>query len=155
MTGCGCCITILSHHRHDDLPTKGWIKPCPQELGWLQPSAIITAQEIPAEGFPEPASDGLAKWGIELLIGGIYSLGGICMLVYTLKKDKPLIPILSGVTFLAAGWYFYHDGWKMSYALLTMGVLFPAIGVARFIRRRQERQGMEDGLGQNSEALEP
>ena len=34
----------------------GWIKLCPQDLDWLQPSAVITSQEIPAGGFPEPAS---------------------------------------------------------------------------------------------------
>ena len=115
----------------------GWIKLCPKELGWLQPSAIITGQAIPVGGFPEPASDFMAKWGIELLFGAVYSFGGICMLVYAIKKDKPIVPILSGVTFLAIGWFFYNRGWKMSYALLFMGVLFPAIGVARLIRRSE------------------
>ena len=49
----------------------GWIKLCPTELGWLPPSAIITAQGIPAGGFSPPtgsASNWLAKWGIELSV---------------------------------------------------------------------------------------
>ena len=118
----------------------GWIKPCPRALGWLQPSSIITSQAIPAGGFPGPALGFVAKWGIELLFGGIYALSGICMLVYATRKDKPFVPILSGLTLLAAGWYFYNDGWKMSYVLLMMGVLFPAIGVTRWIHRSERKK---------------
>ena len=116
----------------------GWIKPCPKDLGWLRPTAIITGQAIPLGGFPEPAADLVAKWGIELLFGGLYAFCGICMLVYATRRDKPIVPILSGITFLAAGWYFHGAGWRMSYALLFMGVLCPTIGVAMLIRRSRQ-----------------
>ncbi len=39
----------------------GWIKPCPQDLGWLQPSAVITSQVIPTGGFREPESAFIQK----------------------------------------------------------------------------------------------
>jgi hypothetical protein len=42
----------------------------------LQPSAIITGQEIPAGGYPEPTIGFLIRWGGELLITGIYTIGG-------------------------------------------------------------------------------
>jgi len=125
----------------------GWIKPCPKELGWLQPSVVLTAQEIPAGGFPKPASNWLAKWGIELLFVSIYTIGGICGLIYAIKKDKPFLPVLSGVTILAAGVVFYRDGWRMSYALFVLGVLLAAMGVVRLIRRSK---GKTEGTRQST-----
>jgi len=38
----------------------GWIKYCPQDLGWLQPSIIISDQEIPEAGFQNPEATFLA-----------------------------------------------------------------------------------------------
>ena len=116
----------------------GWIRPCPKELGWLQPSVIISGQAIPVGGFLEPAMDFVAKWRIEFLLGGLYVSSGICMLVFAVKKHKPVVPILSGITFLAAGWFFRSEGWRMSYALLFMGVLCPAIGVVLLVRRSRQ-----------------
>ena len=113
----------------------GWIKPCPQDLGWLQPSAIITGQDIPVGGFPEPAAEFVAKWGLELLFTGVYLFGGTCMLVFAIRKNKPFVLVLSGATLIAAGWIFYNKGTKMSYVLFAMAVLLSAIGIYRFIRR--------------------
>jgi len=39
----------------------GWIKLCPQHLGWLQPSIIITDQDVPVGGFPDQAAGFVAK----------------------------------------------------------------------------------------------
>jgi len=115
----------------------GWIKPCPRDLGWLQPSAIITSQEIPAGGFTGPASVFVAKWGLELLFTGIYLFGGACMLVYAIRQDRPLVPVISGGVLAAAGWIFYRRGAKMSIALFAMAVLLAAIGIYRLIRREK------------------
>ena len=113
----------------------GWIKPCPQDLGWLQPSAIITSQDIPVGGFPEPAAGFVAKWGVELLFAGIYLFGGACMLVFAIRKNKPFVLIINGGLLIVAGWIFYSKGTKMSYALFAMAVLLLAIGIYKFIRR--------------------
>jgi len=113
----------------------GWIKPCPQDLGWLQPSAIITSQEVPAGGFTEPASVFVTKWGLELLFAGIYLFGGMCMLVYAIKQDKPLVPVISGGVLAAAGWIFNRKGARMSTALFAMAALLAAIGIYRLARR--------------------
>jgi murein DD-endopeptidase MepM/ murein hydrolase activator NlpD len=62
----------------------GWIVPCPTALGWLQPSAIITSQEIPMGGFSPPtvsSSEWLAKWGIELLFGTLYTIASTGALI--------------------------------------------------------------------------
>ena len=113
----------------------GWIRRCPQDVGWLQPSLVITRQEIPAGGFPGPAGGFLTRWGIELLFGGLYLTGGLCALVFAIKKDRPLSLVLSGAISLAAGWFFYSDGWRMSYALFGMGMISAALALYRTIRR--------------------
>ena len=109
----------------------GWIKLCPQDIGWLQPSLIITSQDIPVGGFPEPAGGFVAKWGLELLFTGIYLFGGICMLIYAIKKNKPFVLILSGVILIAAGWIFYSKGMRASYVLLIVGILLLVFGIYR------------------------
>ena len=113
----------------------GWISPCPRDLGWLQPSAIITSQEITAGGFPEPAAGFVAIWGVELLFIGIYLFGGVCMLILAIRKNKPFVLVITGGLLIVAGWIFYSKGTKMSYTLFAMAILFSAIGIYRFIRR--------------------
>ena len=108
----------------------GWIKPCPQDLGWLQPSEIITRQEIPPGGFPAPSAGLLEKWGIELAFMGVYGVGGICNLVYALKKNKPLALVIYGGIMLVAGWVLLSKGTRISYALFPMAVL--ALGFAAY-----------------------
>jgi len=114
----------------------GWIKPAPTELGWLQPSAIISEQKIPEGGFPEPETNFISKWGIELLFGGIYLFGGISLLIHATKKDKPILLVFAGIVLLAAGWFFYHDGWKMSYAIFPLAVLLLGVGIYTQFRSR-------------------
>jgi len=113
----------------------GWIKPCPEDLGWLQPSAIITSQEIPAGGFPEPAGGFVAKWGLELLLTGVYLFGGVLILVFAIRKNKPFLLVINGGLLIVAGWIFYSKGTKTSYVLFSMAVLFLVIGIYKYIHR--------------------
>ena len=115
----------------------GWIKPCPQDLGWLQPSAIIISQDIPVEGFPKPAAGFVVIWAIELLFVGIYLFGGVCMLVSATRKNKPFVLVLYGGLMTVAGWIFYSKGTKMSYALFAMAILFSAIGIYKIMVSRR------------------
>jgi murein DD-endopeptidase MepM/ murein hydrolase activator NlpD len=112
----------------------GWIKPCPRDLGWLQSSAIITGQDIPPGGFPEPAAGLVAKWGIELLFTSVYLIGAICVLVFAIRKNKPLVLIINGGLLVVAGWIFHGKGAKTSYVLFVMAVLLTAIGIYNAIR---------------------
>ena len=73
----------------------------------------------------------MAKWGLELLFTGIYLFGGICMLIYAIKKNKPFVLILSGVILIAAGWIFYSKGMRASYVLLIVGILVLVFGIYR------------------------
>jgi hypothetical protein len=113
----------------------GWTRPCPQDLGWLQPSAIITGQDIPAGGFPEPAEGFVVIWGLELLFAGIYLFGGVGVLVYAIRRNKPFVLVLNGVLLMTAGWISHSKGTRLSYALLAMSVLLLAIGIYEIVRR--------------------
>ena len=113
----------------------GWIKPCPQDLGWLQPSLVIAGQAIPAGGFPKPASGILAMWGGELLLFGVYLPGGVGAVVYAIKKNCPFFLVFYASLLIAAGWIFHNKGMKMSPALLAIGILLLVLGLFRYIQR--------------------
>ena len=81
-----------------DYPAKGewrymggWIKLCPQDVGWLQPSLVITSQEIPAGGYPQPKVGFLTRWGLDLLIASLCTIGGVLFYRYKQEEDTLLI----------------------------------------------------------------
>jgi len=112
----------------------GWIKPCPQSLGWLQSSLVIAGQAIPVGGFPKPASGFLAMWGGELLLSGVYLLGGVGALEFAIKKNRPFFLVFYGSLLIVAGWITCTKGMKMSHALLAIGILLLVLGIYRSIR---------------------
>ena len=113
----------------------GWIKPCPQDLGWLQPSTVIKNQENPDGGFPVSRGNFLEMWSVELLTGSIYFLGAVSMIVFGVKTKKSYLLFLSGGVFTATGIYFYTIGWTMSYAILGLALLLIGIGILLLLRR--------------------
>jgi hypothetical protein len=113
----------------------GWIRSCPPDLGWLQPSAIITSQDIPVGGFPEPTAGFVVIWGFVLLLAGVYFSGGVCTLVFAIRRNRPFALLLYGVILIAAGSIFYSMGTELTYALVAMAALCLAIGICQFIRR--------------------
>ena len=124
----------------------GWIRYCPQDLGWLQPSTVITSQDIPAGGFPEPAAGFVLIWGFELLFAGVYLFGGACVLVFAIRRNKPLVLVLSGVVMAAAGWIFHAKRGKLSFVLFAMAIILAAIGIYRYQRlgTGEELDGRDD-----------
>ena len=77
----------------------------------------------------------LAKWGVELLLTGVYLFGGVFMLIYSIKQNKPFLLLIFGTVLLAAGWIFFTEGMQMSYLLFAMAILLAAIGIYKLIRR--------------------
>ena len=113
----------------------GWIKPSPQNLGWLQPSGVITRQEIPPGGFPKPAAGLLEKWGVELAFTSVYLIGGASALVYSIRKNKPIGPLIYGGLMIVGGWILFSKGTRISYVLFSMAVLLLVFAFIQFIRR--------------------
>ena len=121
----------------------GWIKLCPQDLGWLQPSAVITGQEIPSGGFPQPKVDFLTRWGVESLFIGIYTIFGACSVIYAFGKRKPFIFWIGpGLIVILAGLALRLFDVISTFALPVMGILIAIAGTVLFMR--QPESGLSD-----------
>ena len=125
-----------------DYPSKGewrymagWIRLCPQDLGWLQPSLVITIQETPAGGYSQPKVGFLTRWGLELLIISIYTVSAVCMLIYGVRKKHRFLLLFPGTLVVVAGIVFHNNRMMGSYTLLVIGILILAVGIYYFIRR--------------------
>ena len=112
----------------------GWIRLCPQDLGWLQPSLVITSQEIPVGGYPEPEVPFLIRWGQELLITGLYAICGAGILVGAIRKKWRLFLILPGILVTAAGIVLHNNRMLSTYALLVVGFIMLVFGIVRYIQ---------------------
>ena len=124
-----------------DYPAKGewrymagWIKLCPQDLGWLQPSVVITSQEIPDGGYPQPKVGFLTRWGLDILLASLFMIGGVQFIVTNRKKTRFLL-LIPGFIAIMAGIVFHNSRLNGSYMLLVVGILILAIGIYYYIRR--------------------
>jgi len=123
----------------------GWIKPCPSDVGWLKPSQVITGQEIPPGGFPEPEGSLFEKWGEELILSLFNVGGGLVALIYSLKKKKTFISIFATAMLALAGGVFSIKGTRGYYALFAMAVLGLGIVIYQYLQKRNEEQGEGEG----------
>ncbi|RLC72591.1 MAG: hypothetical protein DRJ03_29050 [Chloroflexi bacterium] len=112
----------------------GWIKLCPQNVGWLQPSVIITSQEIPAGGYPQPKVGFLTRLGFDLFIASLYTVGGAVFIVANRKKTRFLL-LIPGLVAVVAGIIFNHRGVTRSNILPVIGILILAVGIYYSIQR--------------------
>jgi murein DD-endopeptidase MepM/ murein hydrolase activator NlpD len=125
-----------------DYPSKGewrfmagWIRLCPQDLGWLQPSVVITSQEIPDGGYPQPKVGFLTRWGLELLITSIYTVCAVSGVIYGVRKKIRLLLLFPGILMIAAGIVLRANRMLSSYVLLVIGILIMVVGIYYFVRR--------------------
>jgi murein DD-endopeptidase MepM/ murein hydrolase activator NlpD len=123
----------------------GWIKPCPSDLGWLQPSLIITGQEIPAGGFPMPNGSFYEKWKGEIILGGIYLIVGLSVGYNSWKAKKPLFLIFYSCAMIAGGWYFSIKATRAQYALYALAVVGLGVALYQFLQGRKAEPGEGEG----------
>jgi len=112
----------------------GWIKFCSQDLGWLQPSLIITSEEIPPGGYPQPKVPFWTRWGLELILTSIYTLCGASMIFFAVRKKSRSLLILPGVLVSVAG-IFLHNRLAGTYTLFATGILMTVSGILLYIRQ--------------------
>ena len=122
----------------------GWIKPCPSDLGWLQPSLIITSQEIPPGGFPMPKGSFFEKWGSEIILLSIYAGSGVVALINSLRKKNKIIPITYSFVMVLAGWYFSIKG-RLHYGLYAMAVVGFGVVLYQYLQGRKGEPGEDSG----------
>jgi len=113
----------------------GWVKPCPADIGWLRPSAIIAAQVIPDGGFPGPPGGFFTRLGVEVLLMGIYILGGLCLLLYGLARKKVLLLIIGGGGLFAVAWILRVRGMQFTEYVMGVGVVLFLVGVSTLVNR--------------------
>lgn len=114
----------------------GWIKPCPKNLGWMNPSMVITSQDIHIGDQYEPIAGFLEIWWFDILFSGIYVVGGISTFIYAEAKKKPLAIVASGIVFAIAAWVFTDKAVILHSVLLLLAVLFLPMGIYKLIRAR-------------------
>jgi len=119
----------------------GWIYPCPQDLGWLQPSLVITSQEISAGGYPQPEVNLLTRWGMEMLIIVAYGLGGGIMLIQGIKKKLIFSLLFPGPVLILASIILYREHMVSTYVLHGIGIAVMIYGIYAYVRYpRKEEQ---------------
>jgi hypothetical protein len=113
----------------------GWIKPCPQDLGWLQPSLVIADQYIPPGGFTAPEMDFLDTWGGELMVMSLYIIGGASSVYFASRSKKYTLLILYGAIAIAAGCIMNSKGMYASLVLVAVGILLLGFGLYNYVQR--------------------
>jgi len=120
----------------------GWIRLCPQDLGWLQPSLVITSQDIPAGGYPQPKVNFLIRWGVEMLLICAYSLGGAVMLIMGIRKKLSFALLFPGPILILASIIFYKERMVSTYVLLGIGIIVTLCGIYVYVHKsKQKGQG--------------
>jgi hypothetical protein len=112
----------------------GWIRLCPQDIGWQQPSLVITSQEIPAGGYLQPQVPFLIRWSQELLIDSLYGILGAVMLVSVVRKKSRFLLFLPGVLLTTAGIVLHNNRMLSTYTLLVIGILVLAVGIFWYVK---------------------
>jgi len=130
----------------DNYPSKGewrfmagWIYHCPQDLGWLQPSLVITSQEIPAGGYPQPKVEFLTRWGVEIIATVAYGLGGTVMLIMGISRKSTFLMLFPGPVLTLASILLYREHMVSTFALLGIGIVITACGIYAYIHQSKQK----------------
>jgi len=108
----------------------GWIRLCPQDLGWLQPSIVITSQDIPEGGYTQPGINFLTRWGLEIFITIVYILSGGLTMIYAGKRKKSRFLLIGpGIIVTLAGIIFILNGMVTTYILIAAGIIMILYGI--------------------------
>ncbi|UCE97132.1 MAG: M23 family metallopeptidase [Dehalococcoidia bacterium] len=64
----------------------GWIKYCPHDLGWHQPSLVIVNQEVPPGGFQKPQTGFFEVWWLEFILSVVIFTGAVVSFVMLTRR---------------------------------------------------------------------
>ena len=114
-----------------------WLRSCPQEVGWLQPSKIIVAQGGPTEEFT--ATHFFIRFRAELLLFGIVLLGSISLTVLPATKSLWWPIAVDAVLVFAGGLILRGLETAMGYPFLVLAGVMMAFGLYRLLNRAGQR----------------
>jgi uncharacterized membrane protein HdeD (DUF308 family) len=95
---------------------------------------VITSQEIPVGGYPQPQVGFLTLWGLDLLFTSFFTISGIIFLVTNRKKARFLM-LIPGFIGIVAGIVLCNNELMKSYMLPLFGILILAVGIYFIIRQ--------------------
>lgn len=117
----------------------GWIGLCPADVGWLQPSAVIAAQQIPDGGFAAPDGPGLVEWTAEVLFFAAYAIGGLWWVVVGVRRDNALYPSAVAAVTTGLGWYLGTRGFVLHWLAYAMAAFAAVVASYILVRRTASR----------------
>ena len=115
----------------------GWIKSCPSDLGWLQPSGVVAAQALPEDGFAAPEGQGLRRWSVEIVILAAIGAGIIWWIAVGMRRRSWIIPLVVGGVATLGGLYFTHRGFVLVPNGLYTNAVIAAISAGIIAYRRR------------------
>jgi len=123
----------------------GWIKPCPQNAGWLQPSVVVTSQRIPEGGFIAPEVGFWRRWGVELVMGFCYLAAGVGILVSSREKQRSIY-VLAYVLLVGVASVLLNRNYPLLGTFLARLAVFAAlVFLYLFLQKRGDRYDEDPG----------
>ena len=110
----------------------GWIKYCPQDLGWLQPSKIISQQEIPPASFSDLKAGFWDVWWMEFLLSAVIFIGLVTILLSILHKHNRVVLILFYCGFPTLIWLLIRQSMLIGYVVITVYLIAIIILLIRY-----------------------
>jgi hypothetical protein len=123
----------------------GWMRLCPQDLGWLQPSLVIATGAVPGEGFAAADGDFLALWGLEMLITLSYSVVGVGIFASAVLRRQRAFFLVPGILIILAGTVLLAREMLRTPALLAAGGTLFALGACRLVAPSARPEGSPPG----------
>ncbi|MEN8234396.1 MAG: M23 family metallopeptidase [Actinomycetota bacterium] len=113
----------------------GWIRPCPTDLGWLQPSAVIAKQSIPSGGFEGPVGGFLEKWWTEMIVIGAVLIGAVWWFIIGIRKRWPLLLVTIALVLPGVAWYLGTRGMVVVWPLHVLAAISLLTWITLLVRR--------------------
>lgn len=123
----------------------GWITPCPSDIGWLGPSAVMVAQTIPAGGFDQPQGAFMQRWAAESVLVAVYVSGSFLVFFHGLRRDRLFIFFTYGTLTLVAAIYLSNRGFASAPFLFAISAASILTGLSRLIARARSTGPADEG----------
>ena len=95
----------------------------------------IAAQSVKPESILDIA------WSLEGLFAGVWLLGGICVIIFAIRRNRPTALVIFGCLATMGGWVSTRGPVPLSHVLIPLGLAVGAFGLLMILRLRMRRPG--------------